>query len=55
VIDAKWEAMNEQAKAKTSLVQIKMDNGLENRGRYAQCWYRMTQFADTLHQPIQLL
>lgn len=24
MIDAKWEAMNEQAKAKTSLVQIKI-------------------------------
>lgn len=29
-IDAKWEALNEQEKADTRLIQIKMDNGPES-------------------------
>src|SRR5207244_105135 len=32
-IEAKWEEMAEQEKAETSLIQIKMDNGRESRGR----------------------
>ncbi len=31
-IEAKWNAMAEQEKAKTSLIQIKMDNGPESSG-----------------------
>ena len=34
-IEAKWEAMAEQEKAETSLIQIKMDNGPESSGRGA--------------------
>src|SRR5262247_1908491 len=34
-IEAKWEAMAEQAKAETSLIQIKMDNGPESREQWA--------------------
>ena len=34
-IEAKWNAMDEQEKAQTSLIQIKMDNGPESSGRSA--------------------
>jgi hypothetical protein len=34
-IEAKWNAMDEQEKAQTSLIQIKMDNGSESSGRSA--------------------
>src|SRR5207245_10978752 len=33
---AKWAALDEHAKAATSLVQIKMDNGPESSGRRTQ-------------------
>src|SRR4029450_13663155 len=32
-IEAKWNALDEQEKAKTSLMQITMDNGPERSGR----------------------
>jgi hypothetical protein len=54
-LEVKWEAWDAQEKAETSLIQIKMDNGLESSGRRTQFWYRMVQFADMLHKPIQLL
>jgi len=54
-IEAKWEAMAEQEKAETSLIQIKMDNGPESSGRRTQFLSRMVQLADRIHKPIQLL
>jgi Rhodopirellula transposase DDE domain len=55
VIDAKWEAMAEQEQTETSLIQIKMDNGPESRGRRTQFLSRMVQLADVSNKPIQLL
>ena len=54
-IEAKWEAMAEQEKAETSLIQIKMDNGPESSGRRTQFLHRMVQLADAIHKPIQLV
>ena len=54
-IAAKWDAMHDQEKADTSLVQIKMDNGPESSGRRTQFLYRMVQLADVINKPIQLL
>jgi hypothetical protein len=54
-IEAKWEAMAEQEKAETSLIQIKMDNGPESSGRRTQCLSRMVQLTDLINKPIQLL
>jgi DDE family transposase len=54
-IEAKWNAMNKQEQADTSLIQIKMDNGPESSGRRTQFLYRMVQFADVITKPIQLL
>lgn len=54
-LEAKWEALDEQEKAATSLIQIKMDNGPESSGRRTQFLHRMVQLADDIHKPIQLL
>jgi Rhodopirellula transposase DDE domain len=54
-IAAKWEAMAEQEKADTRLIQFKMDNGPESSGRRTQFLSRMVQLADAIHKPIQLL
>lgn len=54
-IEAKWQAMDEQEQAQTSLIQIKMDNGPESSGRRTQFLYRMVQLVDMIHTPIQLL
>lgn len=54
-LEAKWDALDTQEKAETSLIQIKMDNGPESSGRRTQFLSRMVQFADRLHKPIQLL
>lgn len=54
-IETKWEAMAEQEKAETSLIQIKMDNGPESSGRRTQFLSRMVQLADLINKPIQLL
>src|SRR2546429_6959167 len=54
-IEAKWSAMAEQEKAKTSLIQIKMDNGPESSGRRTAFLSRMVQFADVINRPIHLL
>jgi hypothetical protein len=54
-IEAKWNAMDEQEKAQTSLIQIKMDNGPESSGRRTQFLYRMVQLVDLINKPIQLL
>jgi hypothetical protein len=45
-IEAKWNAMDDQERAQTSLIQIKMDNGPESNGRRTQFLYRMVQLAD---------
>src|SRR5437870_3129764 len=52
---AKWAALDEHAKAATSLLHINMDNGPESSGRRTQFLYRMVQLADDLHKPIQRL
>ncbi|ETW97297.1 MAG: transposase, partial [Candidatus Entotheonella gemina] len=54
-IESKWNAMDEQEKSDTSLIQIKMDNGPESGGRRTQFLYRMVEFADLINRPIQLL
>lgn len=54
-IEAKWNAMDEQEKAQTSLIQIKMDNGPESSGRRTQFLYRMVRLVDMINKPIQLL
>jgi hypothetical protein len=54
-IEAKWHAMDEQEKAQTSLIQIKMDNGSESSGRRTQFLSRMVQLVDLINKPIQLL
>ncbi len=54
-LEAKWNAMDEQEKAKTSLIQIKMDNGPESSGRRTQFLSRMVQFADVINRPRHLL
>jgi hypothetical protein len=54
-IEAKWNAMDEQEKAQTSLIQIKMDNGPESSGRRTQFLYRIVQLVDMINKPIQLL
>jgi len=54
-IEAKWEAMAEQEKAETRLIQIKVDNGPESSGRRTQFLARMVQLADLINKPIQLL
>ena len=54
-IEAKWNAMDEQEKAQTSLIQIKMDNGPESNGRRTQFLSRMVQLVDLINKPIQLL
>ena len=52
---AKWNALDAQAKAATSRLQIKMDNGPESSGRRTQFLSRMVQLADCINKPIQLL
>jgi len=54
-IEAKWNAMDEQEKAATRQLQIKMDNGPESSGRRTQFLYRMVQFADVIKRSIHLL
>jgi Rhodopirellula transposase DDE domain len=54
-IEAKWNAMEKQEQADTSLIQIKMDNGPERSGRRTQFLSRMVQLADVINKPIQLL
>jgi hypothetical protein len=54
-IEAKWKTMDEQAKAGTRLIQIKMDNGPESSGRRTQLLHRLVQLADDINKPIQLL
>ena len=54
-IAAQWDAMHDQEKADTSLIQIKMDNGPESSGRRTQFLSRMVQLADVINKPIQLL
>jgi DDE family transposase len=54
-LTATWEAMPEQEKADTRLMQLKRDNGPESSGRRTQFLWRMVQLADAIHTPIQLL
>lgn len=52
---AKWDALDEQEKKETNLIQIKVDNGPESSGNRTQFLYRMVQFVDTIGKPVQLL
>jgi hypothetical protein len=54
-LEAKWHALDDQEKAATSRLQIKMDNGPESSGRRTQFLSRMVQLADAINKPIQLL
>jgi Rhodopirellula transposase DDE domain len=54
-IESKWNAMDEQEKMDTNLIQIKMDNGPESGGRRTQFLNRMVHLADIINKPIQLL
>ncbi len=54
-IEAKWNAMEKQEQADTSLIQITMDHGPESSGRRTQFLSRMVQFADVINKPIQLV
>ena len=54
-ISSNWEALEEQEKADTRLIQIKMDNGPESSGRRTQFLNRMVQLVDEIKKPIQLL
>ena len=53
-IEAKWNTMEKQAQADTSLIQRTMANGPEGSGRRTQCLARMVQLADVINKPIQL-
>ena len=55
VLAAKWDALDAHAKAATSLLQIKMDNGPESSGKRTQFLHRMVEFCDAIGKPIQLL
>jgi hypothetical protein len=55
VLAAKWDALDASAKAPTSLIQIKRDNGPERSGRRTPLLHRMVQRADAMHQPMQRL
>jgi Rhodopirellula transposase DDE domain len=52
---AKWDALDDQAQAATSRLQITMANGPESRGRRTPFLSRLVQLADYINQPIQLL
>jgi Rhodopirellula transposase DDE domain len=54
-LKAMWDAVDEQEKATTSLLQIKMDNGAESSGVRTQFLHRMVEFCDEINKPIQLL
>src|SRR5258707_1273578 len=49
VLEAKWDALDEQEKVATSLIQIKRDNGPESSGRRTQFLHRMVQLAYACH------
>jgi Rhodopirellula transposase DDE domain len=53
-IEAKWNAMDAQEQAETSLIQIKMANGPESSGRRTQFLYRMVALSDIINRPMQL-
>jgi len=48
-IEAKWNTMEKQAQADTSLIQLAMDNGPEGSGRRTQFLARMVQLADVIN------
>ena len=54
-IEAKWDALDEQEKGETSLIQIKMGNGPESSGNRTQFLSRMVQVVDAIGKPVQLL
>ena len=54
-LEAKWQTMDEQAKAGTSLIQSTMDNGPESGGRRTPLLHRMVPLADAINKPMQLL
>jgi hypothetical protein len=54
-IEATWNAMDEQEQAKTSLMQINMDNGPERRGRRTPFLSRMVPCAEVINRPMHWL
>jgi len=52
---ATWNALDDQAKAAPSRLQIKMDNGPESSGRRTPFLSRRVRLADDLNKPMQLL
>jgi hypothetical protein len=54
-LEAKWNALDEQEKKETSLIQIKVDNAPESSGHRTQFLSRMVQLVDAIGKPVQLL
>ena len=54
-LTAKWEAMPEQEKADTRLMQLTIDHGPESSGRRTQVLSRRVPLADAMHKQMQLL
>lgn len=54
-LEARWDALDDETKASTDLLQLKMDNGSESNGSRTQFLSRMVQFADRIGKTIQLL
>jgi hypothetical protein len=54
-LEAKWNALDEQEKKETSLIQIKVDHSPESSGNRTQFLYRMVPLVDAIGQPVQLL
>ena len=50
-----WKQLPLAERDDVTLLQIKLDNGPESRGRRTQFLHRMVAFADTIGLPIQLL
>jgi hypothetical protein len=55
VSEATWEALDEPAKAETSLLHSNMDHGPERRGRRTPLLSRLVPCADVINKPMQLL
>jgi hypothetical protein len=51
-LEAKWNALDEQEKKETSLIQIKVDNAPESSGHRTQFLSRMVQLVDAIGKPV---
>jgi len=54
-LEARWNALDEETKSTTEVLQIKMDNGPESSGSRTQFLKRMVQFVDDIGKTVQLL